>query len=158
MKLKRNIITPLVTLLFAVIALTGILMFLHILDGYTEVLHELLGVVFIIFSILHIIINWKALKNHLKSDKFGIAIVITIILSLGIVLAGKGHGDHERFILNKLITANINSTLSILEIDYQDAVLILKNENITIGNATTIQEIGINNNIAPKDVIELIAK
>lgn len=158
MKLKRNIITPFVTLLFAVIALTGILMFLHILDGYTEVLHELLGVVFIIFSVLHIIINWKALRGHLKSEKFGIALVITIILSLSIVLAGKGHGDHERYILEKLITTDINSTLSILEIDYRDAVLTLKNENITIGNATTIQEIGINNNVAPKDVIELIVR
>jgi len=37
MSLNRNFVTPLITIVFLVVALSGVLMFFHIFDGYTEV-------------------------------------------------------------------------------------------------------------------------
>ena len=49
MKIKREIVTPYLALVFFVVALSGILMFFHLFDGYTNVVHELLGLTFVLF-------------------------------------------------------------------------------------------------------------
>lgn len=70
MNLNRNYITPFISLVFLVVGLSGLLMFFHLFDGYTEVVHELLGVFFVICAMFHIILNWKALKIHFKRGVF----------------------------------------------------------------------------------------
>ncbi len=70
MKLKRNYVTPFISLNFLVLGISGMLMFFHLFDGYTEVVHEFFGLFFFICSIFHIILNWKALKIHLKKRCF----------------------------------------------------------------------------------------
>lgn len=42
MKLSRNYVTPFVSLVFIVVGLSGLLMFFHLFDGYTEIAHEYL--------------------------------------------------------------------------------------------------------------------
>src|SRR5690554_7974283 len=70
MRLMRNFVTPVLTVIFVMVALTGMLMFFHLFDGYTEVVHEILGLFFVVCTILHIILNWKALKLHFKKKVF----------------------------------------------------------------------------------------
>ena len=79
MKLNRNYITPFISLVFLVVGLSGLLMFFHLFDGYTEVVHEYLGVFFVICAIFHIILNWKALKIHFKRGVFIFGKFIVII-------------------------------------------------------------------------------
>ncbi|MGK9120968.1 DUF4405 domain-containing protein [Olivibacter jilunii] len=69
MKLRKYI-TPFITLVFLVVALSGLLMLFHLFDGYTEVMHESLGLVFVIFAIFHILVNWKSLKIHFGKKVF----------------------------------------------------------------------------------------
>src|SRR5690554_7727665 len=70
MKLSRSFITPLITIIFLVVGLSGLLMFFHVFDGYTEVVHEILGLFFVVFSVLHVILNWKAFKIYFKMRVF----------------------------------------------------------------------------------------
>lgn len=158
MKIKRGFVTPYITWTFVVIGITGILMFFHILDGYTEVVHEFLGLFFVIFAVFHVIINWKSLKRHFKQRMFTTSFIVTLLLSALFLYAGKGHGNHKRTIIKKLSKAPINETLSILEIDHSDALAILKNNRITFGESKTIEEIGLKNKISPNDILELIVK
>jgi len=57
MKLNRNYVTPFISLVFLVVGLTGVLMFFHLFDGYTEVVHEYMGMFFVICAISHIVLN-----------------------------------------------------------------------------------------------------
>src|SRR5690606_41277352 len=83
MKLNRNYITPFISLAFLAVGVSGILMFFHLFDGYTEGVHEMLGFFFIISAICHILINWKALKIHFTKGVFiSATIAITIIYAL----------------------------------------------------------------------------
>lgn len=156
MKIKRNIVTPYITFSFIVIALSGILMFFHVFDGYTEVLHEIIGLMFVIFSILHIVVNWKSLKSHFKKKAFIVSFILTLLLSTGIIIIGNGHGEHKRFIMQKLTEADIVNTCEILQIDYQEAEMILRSNNIIIGKSKTIDGVGLKNHKCPDEILELI--
>lgn len=158
MKLKRKYITPYLTWTFVVIGITGILMTFHVFEGFIEVVHGLLGLIFIIFSILHLVINWRSLKPYFKKSAFIVSLFVTIAISILIINQFKGFGEEERTIMKKLTKAPIHQTLKILEIDYSEAILKLKNNKIDFGNSKTIDEIGFNNHIAPDEILEMIVK
>jgi len=157
-KIGRNLVTPYITWTFIVIGISGILMFFHLLQGYTEVVHEFLGLLFVIFAVFHVIINWKGLIKHFKKRMFIISFIVTLLFSGLFIYAGRGHGNHKRVIIQKLAKAPIGQTFEILEIDHSEAAAILNNNSITLGDSKTIEEIGLNNQKSPNDIIELILK
>ncbi len=158
MKIKRSFVTPYIVFLFLVIGLSGILMFFHLFDDYTRVLHELLGLTFVLFSILHIIINWTSLKGHFKKKIFYVSGLVVLLISIGLIIIGKVNGNHEQVIIDKILKAPISSSFIVLNVDYNDAEIILKKNNIKIGDSKTIEEICIRNQKSPNEIIELIVK
>lgn len=125
---------------------------------YTEVLHELSGLLFVVFSVFHVIINWVSLKKHFKKKMFITSFIVVLLFSIGIELIGQGHGKHERAILTKLINAPIDNAFEVLDIDFFEAKELLENKNIIIGDSKSIEEMGMNNRKSPKEIIELIVK
>lgn len=158
MKLSRNIITPYVTWTFFVLGLSGLLMLVHVFDGYTEVLHEIVGLFFVIFSVCHLIINWKSLKGHFKKRSFASSMIVVFSLSILLILVGKRHGAEERFVMEKLSKAPITLTFEILDIDPHEAEAKLKKSHIAIGESKTIEEIGFYNEKSSKKIIEVLVK
>ena len=131
-------------------------MLFHIFDGYTEVVHEVLGLIFVVFTILHVILNWKSLSKHFKKRMFLISFVVTMLLSTLFIYIGMGHDYEDRIIIEKLTKAPISQTFDILDIDYNEAKLLLKKNKITVGNSKTIEEISLKNQKSQKDILELI--
>lgn len=158
MKLKRNIVTPYLTFLFLAVGFSGILMLFHIFDEYTKVVHELLGAVFVLFSVLHVIINWKALKSHFKNKRFIISGIVVLIFSIWFVVLAKMDVDHERVIIEKVAEAPTADSFRILGLDRDEVEKILTENNIVIGESKSIKEIGVNNDRSSKEIIELIIK
>ena len=158
MKLSRNYVTPFISLVFLVVGLSGLLMFFHLFDGYTEVVHELLGLFFIICAIFHIVLNWKALKIHFKRGVFIPALLGVLTISVTLIIAEVMNPPVDIIIINKLIKAPINDAFKALDVDYFAASKRLETNGISIGKAKTIEDIWINNNVDPEKVIELIAE
>jgi len=156
MKLNRKYITPFITLIFFVVGFTGILMFFHLFDGYTEVLHECLGVFFVVFTIFHILVNWKALKIHFHKRLMIPAAVSVVILSVAFVINQQQHPKVDTIILNRIIKAPIQDAFKVLGVDNDHARIRLEAEGISITDAATIEAISIENDAAPGKVIDLI--
>lgn len=156
MKLNRNYITPFISLIFLVVGLSGILMFFHLFDGYTEVVHENLGMVFAICAIFHIILNWKALKIHFKRGVFLPALLSVLAISVLFIVGQRMYPPVDSVIINKIVKAPINDAFKALEVDYSEAYQRLQTNGISIDGAATIEAIWINNNIDPEKVIDLI--
>lgn len=156
MKINRNFVTPYITFLFLVVGLSGIFMFVHVFDDYMRTVHELLGLMFVLFSVLHIIINWKSLKSHLKRKVFITSAIVVLLLSIGFIIVEKLHGNPERVIMDKLFKAPVSNVFSVLDVEYNEVEIILKNHNITIGSSKTIEEVGRKNQKSPKEILELI--
>lgn len=156
MKLNRNYITPFISLVFLVVGISGLLMLFHLFDGYTEVVHEILGVFFIICAIFHIIINWKALRIHFKKGVFIPALLGVLTLSVILIISERMSPPVDLVIFNKMVKAPINDAFKTLDINYEKASEKLKENGLSIENATTLEEIWINNDSNPEKVIDLI--
>jgi len=156
MKIKRDFVTPYITFLFLVIGLSGIFMFIHVFDDYTEIVHEFFGLAFVIFSVLHIIINWKSLKIHFKKKMFVTSAIVVLLLSVGLIILGKLQVDEERVIMEKLSKAPMSNVFSVLGIEYDEAKIALKKHNIIIAGSNTIEEVSRKNQKSPNDILELI--
>ena len=156
MKLNRNLITPFIFLIFLVVGLSGILMFFHVFDGYIEVVHELLGVTFVVFAIFHVIVNWIGLKSHFGKKVFVPAGIVVLLISLAFIVLEKMYPPVDIVFAEKIVKAPISDSFKVLDVDYSEASKILEKNGITIGDAKTLEEIWIKNEADPEEVIDLI--
>jgi hypothetical protein len=158
MKFNRNYITPFITLVFLVVAISGLLMLFHLFDGYTEVVHELLGAGFVIVAVFHILVNWKPLKIHFGKKVFLPTAVAVLLIACTLIVLEIVNPPIDLIIMEKIVKAPIPDAFKALNIDQAKAVQVLKSNGILIGNAKTIEEIWINNEASPEDVISLLIK
>lgn len=158
MKLNRNYVTPFISLVFFVVGLTGVLMFFHLFDGYTEVVHEMLGIFFVVCAVCHIIINWRALKTHFKNGVFLPAAIGIAAVSIFFIVQQALHPKVDTILLRRIVKAPINDVCKALQVDYSEAVKKLEANGISIGGAVTLEDIWINNDADPEKVFDLIAE
>ena len=156
MKLSRNYITPFISLVFLSVGLSGLLMFFHLFDGFTEVVHADFGVFFVICAVFHIILNWKALKIHFKRSVFIPTLLAVLVISATLIVGEIMYPPVDTIIIDKIVKAPINDALKTLQVDYSKIYKRLQTNGISIEGATTIESIWINNNADPEKVIDLI--
>ena len=156
MKLSRSFITPLITIIFLVVALSGLLMFFHIFDGYTEVVHEILGVIFVVFSVLHVILNWKALKIHFKKRVFILSIIVVAVISILLVIQQQKSPKFDTILIERITNAPIEDVLKVLQVDSIVVVKRLEENGISFIEGASMEEIWINNKVSPKKLFDLI--
>lgn len=156
MKLNRNYITPFISLVFLVVGLSGVLMFFHLFDGYTEVVHEFLGLFFMICAVFHIILNWKALKIHFKKGVFVPAALAITVISGVFIYQQAANPKVDTVLLEKIIKAPIDDVLNVLQVDYSEAVERLETNGISMDGARTMEDIWVNNDADPEEVFDLI--
>ena len=77
MRFPRNILSALLTALFAIVAISGVLMFFKIRLFSMEALHIWLGLAFVIMAVLHLAKNWTAFGTYFKKK--------STLLSIGVV-------------------------------------------------------------------------
>ena len=156
MKLSRSFISPLITIIFLVVALSGLLIFFHIFDGYTEVVHEILGVVFVVFSVLHVILNWKALKIHFKKRVFILSTIVVAVISILLVIQQQKSPKFDTILIERITNAPIEDVLKVLQVDSIVVVKRLEENGISFIEGASMEEIWINNKVSPKKLFDLI--
>ncbi|MGX5856015.1 DUF4405 domain-containing protein [Dyadobacter jiangsuensis] len=158
MRPSRNYITPFLSLVFLVVGVSGLLMFFHLLDGYTEVVHELLGLFFVICAIFHIILNWKALKIHFKKAVFIPAMLGIMTTSAMLIVSESMYPPVDIQIMDRIVKAPVVDAFKGLGINYEQASGKLRKNGISMKKALTIEDLWINNDVDPEKVIDLIMK
>jgi amino acid transporter len=156
MRLNRNFVTPFTTIVFLVVAFTGVLMFFHLFDGYTEVAHEFLGLFFVILAVFHIILNWKALKIHFKKRVFLSAAIAVAVISLLLIVQQYYNPKVDTILLERIIKAPIGDVFKVLQIDSIETAKRLETNGISLEGAETMGEIWINNRIQPQKLFDLL--
>jgi hypothetical protein len=92
----RQWLSPLVAVLFASIAVTGVLMWLDVRLPGVKQLHEIGGLVFAAAGIAHVVSNWKALTAYFRKPKAWVTLGAGVLACLALLVAGlAGGGDHE---------------------------------------------------------------
>lgn len=134
-------------------------MFFHVLDQYTEALHKILGLAFVLFTTFHIFYNWKSMKNYFKKKTFiYVAIFTLIISSVFIVKSSDQRENPKNLVINSVINAPLYDAVSVLGKDINIVSKKLADSGIVIANLSSIKEISEKNSISPFKVIKLLSE
>lgn len=89
-------LSPFVGVAFAVISITGALLFFHVKNGAVMALHEWFGWLFIVAGLVHVVLNIRPLLGYLRRPQalvaLGVAGIITAVLWIGGANHEGGHG------------------------------------------------------------------
>lgn len=154
---KKDIATSFTTLLFLVIGISGVMMFFHFNDNLVKNLHEILGLVFVLAVLFHIVFNWASMKNYF-SKKIFMSIAVVIVLISGVFMSQSSNqtSDPKMLIIKSTINAPIKNSLAILNIKYQDAIQKLKDQNFKEIEGKSIGAIAKANNTSPFKIIGIL--
>lgn len=78
----RSRLNPFLALTFAIVAVTGVLLFFHVRAGALKAVHEWVSVAFVAASAVHVALNWRPLIGCLRCRPTLIATVAVAALTL----------------------------------------------------------------------------
>ena len=155
---KKDLATSLTTLVFIVIAVSGVMMFFHVFDSYVKSLHEILGLFFILAVMFHVIFNWKSMKNYFNKKTFVSSALALSAVSLSFVLTASGGENPKMKIIKSVIDSPIERSFALLGSDMAAVKTKLASNGITIENANSIGEIAKQNKTSPFEIVNVIVK
>lgn len=162
-KILKELSTSLTSLIFAVIAITGVLMFFHVFDNYTKKLHEIIGLGFVMVVFLHVFSNWTLMKKYFTKKIFLILLVCVSSFSVFFSLnSQKSPKTNQKMltkeIINTAFSSPINKTLDLLNISTQNAKEKLQTKNIKLDEFSSINQLAKDNKVSPFDIFDIIVK
>jgi hypothetical protein len=93
MKISRDWATPLTIGVFALMAVTGLLMFFHLDTQLQKTVHEWAGWLMLAAVVTHVFVNWMAFKRYLATRGKGLAIVSAFVLTVLVSFAIRPSGS-----------------------------------------------------------------
>ena len=92
---KRSMINPVLVVCGGLVLLTGFFLLFHYESHFAKAIHQICGILLVIFGILHIIINWKALTNSLKGCLSARVLAVLFVISVVIMAVTGEHRPHH---------------------------------------------------------------
>ncbi|WP_072680951.1 DUF4405 domain-containing protein [Arcobacter sp. LA11] len=154
---KREIATSFTTLTFLVIAISGVMMFFHISGMQVKALHNILGLVFVVAGIFHVIVNWKSMKNYFSKKVFISATIAISIVSAALIYASSNQGENPKMlIMQGMINTPVKNSFQVLNVKYEDAIKKLESKNIRVLDSKSINDIAKANQTSPYKIVKII--
>lgn len=106
MRLLRAFATPLTIGAFAIMSVTGILMFFHLDSASNKAIHEWAGWALVTGVVLHVVTNWGPFKRYFLSGPIGRTIIAVgvIVLALSFVPFGGAKGPSPGSLALRAVT------------------------------------------------------
>lgn len=151
---KKNMATSLTAVVFLIVGTSGIMMFFHIFDDYTKVLHEIFGLFFTVVVGFHVLYNWSSMKSYFNKKVFLISSIFVLVIGLVFIL--NSEEDEKIKIIKVVVYAPIESAVNTLGSDIKTVKIKFENEGIKFENEKSINEIATNNDLSPLEIIDVI--
>lgn len=111
--LLRKYATSATTATFAVVAVTGVLVFFHVGDNYVKGLHEWLGIAFVAAALLHVARHFKSFTALLRQRRTQVMLGLAALVAAGFIASAamqpEGGGSPVRQAFQMVVTAPISS-------------------------------------------------
>jgi hypothetical protein len=160
----RAWVGPLTIGSFFVVAVTGILMLVHFNQGIVKPIHEIVSCLFVVFSILHIIVNGKIFLAYFRKPLgmvlIGICIAICVMSMIPIQLGNSGgHGGRGGMMKasESLQQSSLELAAQVANRDVQAVIDNLKSKGIQVrDDDQTLVEIAKKNSRDPMEVLMMV--
>lgn len=152
----RDVATSFTATMFLVIAISGIMMYFHFMDRAVKELHEVIGLAFVVAALLHIYVNWAAMKRYFSKKVFIAAVVIVGLISAGYISVGLSEGESpKKLIVAKVLEAPLAESFALFG-GYAQAETKLQKHGIKLADAKSIKELAKANNSSPYELVKLL--
>jgi len=134
----RPLVTTLTTLLFVIIGITGVLIFFHLGGTSAKVLHEWIGLVFVLAALFHLMQNWRSLKSHLKKPAvYGPLVAVSIASAvLGFTTASSGEKPGHVMMLGTVFSSPLAEVAPLLDVSPRELIRRLQNRGYSVNDAS----------------------
>lgn len=151
--------TPTIAL-FLIISVTGIFLLLHVGSANIKVIHEWLGIVFVVCGILHAIANRNLILQYLSGMKAAaIGLMLISVVTYSVVAAPSDQATNPiKSLIIKVMQAPLSTIAALYGQEAGSLVEQLQDKGFTIAGAdSTLEDIARQNNIPAEKIIALIA-
>lgn len=157
---SRQVITSFTIALFLIISVTGVLMFFHIQSGPIRVLHEWLSIVFVVFGVLHVVVNWQVFLTYLKKPAMITFFVLIAILPLFLIGNGNERGGNPIMgIMRNLEESSLTHIAPLFGMDESKAIATLQEHGIKIvSGQQTLHGIAEENAIRSFEILQIFSE
>ena len=158
MTAKNYSTTPTIAL-FLIIAVTGILLLLHVGGTSVKLLHEWLGVAFILFALLHVAANWRPMKRYLGGWKMAaIATMLVTAVAFGVAPQAESNGNPVRTMFRQALQSPLSTLALFYGVEGEMLVDGLLTEGYAVSSLEmTPGEISRQYNVRPDRILAIIS-
>lgn len=153
---KREYATSLTAVTFLVIALSGVMMYFHLLDSYVKEMHEIVGLLFVGAVALHLVANWGAMKNYFSKSAFQAMAAVMAVVAIGFIATAEGGKSPKGQIIDAVLKAPIEQSFPLLGNDVAVSTEKLAKAGIQINQSKTIEEIAQANHKPPFEIVGIL--
>jgi len=159
--IPRNILSALLTVMFAVVSITGVLMFFKIRVLSTEALHIWLGLVFVAISCLHLLKNWNGFLTYFKkrstllSILFGVMVVVVFIMTPLINPQEKSINPKAK-VIGAMMNAPLAKVAAFIDLDEEMMVKELADQQIVASTKQSVTEIAKANDKTNDEILKIV--
>ncbi|SMF35361.1 DUF4405 domain-containing protein [Desulfovibrio gilichinskyi] len=93
----RSFLSPIVAFTFLPVAITGILLLLHLSFQGMKNIHEWLGLTFTTFCVFHIAVNWRIFSKYFSRKETRSALLLAVVLTCLCGVIGTSNGPFEQW-------------------------------------------------------------
>ena len=90
---QKPFVSPFLFSIFLAVGVTGTLLFFHVKNGPIVVIHEWLGMAFVVAGLIHILLNFRTLLAYFKTRQCWVATLAAVLLIALFAIAGFNHGE-----------------------------------------------------------------
>ncbi|RXJ59994.1 DUF4405 domain-containing protein [Candidatus Marinarcus aquaticus] len=154
----REWATSLTTVGFFVMGLTGIMLYFHIFNANVKLLHELLGLAFIIIVLGHVMVNWNAMKSYFNKRTFYTSVALMFIVTSGFIVQSLNQPPSGKaIILTSIMKAPLQDVFKVLKVDESEAKKVLEAKGFVVeSNEHSLEEFAQKNNTSGFNIISLL--
>jgi len=161
--IPRNILSALLSVVFVVVSITGILMYFKIRMFSIQTLHIWLGFAFALAGCLHLFKNWKGFLSYFKkrstflSIAFGIFVIIAFIV-IPIINPQEKRVSPRNQLFKVMMSTPLFQVADFMDLDADRMVKALANEQIVASKKQSVVEIAQANEKSNDEIVNIVFK
>ena len=138
----RKWATPLTIGSFAIMGVTGVLMFFHLESGLNKPLHEWAGWIMVIAVIAHVVLNYRAFMIYLKRPvALGITLSAVALLCLSFIPSNTAGGSPVPLVMGALAKAPIEQVIAVAGLENAAGLARLNEAGYVVAPGSTIEAV-----------------
>jgi len=159
--IPRNILSALLTVVFVVISVTGILMYFKIRMFSIQTVHIWLGFAFVLVGCLHLLKNWSGFLSYFKKRSTFLSIAFGVLVTASFIIVPLINPQEKKVSpKNQLFTTMMNAPLSkvaaFVDLDADMMVKALADKQIVSSRKQSVLEIAQANEKSNDEILNIV--